>query len=125
VTITAAVPADANRAIFMALSEQLDRHRARHDQRGRTRVARADGARGTFRAAFTADAHAIVCLSEADLRDCLLGLMDYAHRVDGEYYQPLELRQRLQVIARITPVLWDANCTAADVAAETTSQIVS
>ena len=33
--------------------------------------------------------------------------------LDGEHFQPAELRERLEVIAQITPVLWDANATAA------------
>ncbi len=64
-----------------------------------------------------ADAHAIVQATEAELRTCLLVLTHYAARVDGEHFQPLDLRERLQVIAQITPVLWDANATAAAAAA--------
>ncbi|HEX3832762.1 MAG TPA: hypothetical protein VHW04_12370, partial [Solirubrobacteraceae bacterium] len=61
----------------------------------------------------TADAHAIVRFTESELRDCLLELTDYTERVDGEHFQPVELRERLQEIAQIIPVLWDANATAA------------
>ena len=61
----------------------------------------------------TAGAHAIVRFSESELRACLLDLTDYTERVDGEHFQPVELRERLRVIAQMAPVLWDANATAA------------
>jgi hypothetical protein len=51
--------------------------------------------------------------TESELRACLLNLTAYAERVDGEHFQPVELRERLEVIAQITPVLWDANASAA------------
>jgi hypothetical protein len=114
-TITAAVTAEASRAIFTALSEQLDR-RSREPttsvedllavREQMTLVER-------FELLASAGAHAIVRLSETELRTCLLELTDYVDRVDGEHYQPLELRERLRVIALITPVLWDANAAAA------------
>ncbi len=66
----------------------------------------------------TAGAHAIVRFTESELRACLLDLADYAERVDGEHFQPVELRERLQTIAQIVPVLWDANATAAAVGSE-------
>jgi hypothetical protein len=44
----------------------------------------------------SARAHAIVCVSDAELRTCLLALTDYADRVDGEHFQPSALRERLQ-----------------------------
>src|SRR5450432_2808763 len=70
VTITAAVTADASAAIFVALSEQLDRHRR----------------------APTESVQGVLVLREQ---------------------QSLAMRERLQVIAQITPVLWDANASAA------------
>lgn len=126
VTITAALTANASRAIFTALSEQLDR-RGREPTTSiedalklRERTALVE----RFEPLATAGAHGIVCFPEPDLRACLLELTDYADRVDGEHYQPVELRERLQVIARITPVLWDASCTAVEVAADATSRSV-
>ena len=119
VTITAAVSADASQAIFIALSEE-------HDRRRRDPTASADDwlalrehteLLDRFRPLASAGAHAIVQVTEVALRTCLLVLTDYAARVDGEHFQPLDLRERLQVIAQITPVLWDANATAAAAAA--------
>ncbi len=115
VAITAAVTADASRAIFVALSEQLDRHRRQPTEsvedvlvlrEQQSLVERFEPLAG-------AGAHAIVRFTEAELRACLLNLTDYTERVDGDHFQPVELRERLEVIARITPVLWDANAAAA------------
>jgi hypothetical protein len=119
VTITAAVSADASQAIFIALSEELDRRRqdptAIADDvlalRGHIQLLE------RFAPLARAGAHGIVQATDVDLRTCLLVLTDYAARVDGEHFQPLDLRGRLQVIAQITPVLWDANATAAAAAA--------
>jgi hypothetical protein len=52
----------------------------------------------------------------SDLRACLLELTQYSERVDGEHFQPVELRERLQVIAQLAPVLWDAHASAAAIA---------
>jgi hypothetical protein len=115
VMITAAVTADASRAIFIALSEQLDRRRAQPtagvgDVLGlREQTALVE----RFAPLATAGAHAVVQFTESDLRACLLDLTGYTDRVDGEHFQPLELRERLQVTAQITAVLWEANATAA------------
>jgi len=115
VTITAAVTAEASQAICVALSEQLDRRRRRPTDSVedllvlREQISLVE----QFAPLATAGAHAIVRFSEPDLRACLLNLTDYAERVDGEHFQPVELRERLRVIAEITPVLWDANATAA------------
>ena len=115
VTITAAVTADASRAISVALSEQLDRRRREPAASAedvlalREQTALAE----RFEALAGAGEHAIVRLTESDLRTCLLALTEYADRVDGEHFQALDLRERLEVIAQITPVLWDANAAAA------------
>jgi hypothetical protein len=115
VTITAAVTAGASRAIFIALSEQLDRRRREptasvEDVRAlREQTALVE----RFEPLATDGGHAIVRFIEPDLRACLLELTHYAERVGGEHFQPVELRERLQMIAEIIPVLWDANATAA------------
>jgi hypothetical protein len=123
-TITAAVNADASRAIFTALSEQLDRRRREQTASVEDVLALREQTALVERFAplANAGAHAIVQVTEADLRTCLLALTDYTARVDGEHFQPVDLRKRLHVIAQITPVLWDANATAAAAAAATTGQ---
>jgi hypothetical protein len=115
VTITAAIAADASRAIFTALSEQFDRRR-----RGlATSVEDVLTLREDvvlmerFEPLARAGADAIIRFSRSDLRACLLELTDYAGRVDDEHFQTVELRERLRLIAQITPVLWDANAAAA------------
>jgi hypothetical protein len=115
VAITAAVTADASRAIFVALSEQLDRHgRQPTESVEDVLVLREQQSLAErFAPLATAGAHAIVRFTESELRACLLDLTDYAERVDGDHFQPVELRERLQVIAQITQVLWDANAAAA------------
>jgi hypothetical protein len=115
VTITAAVTSEASGAIFVALSEQLDRHRRQPTESLEDVLALREQQSLVQRFAplATAGAQAIVGFTESELRACLLDLTDYARRVDGEHFQPVELRGRLQVIAQITPVLWDANATAA------------
>ncbi len=111
VSITAAVTAEAGRAIFIALSEQLDRRRWHSTARIEDVLALRQQTEFVERFAplATSGAHAIIQLSEDELRDCLLGLNDYRERVDGEHFQPVDLRQRLQMIAQITAILWDAN----------------
>ena len=115
VMITVAVTADASRAIFIALSEQLDRRRAHLTASvGDVLALREQTALvERFAPLAIAGAHAVVQFTESDLRACLLDLTGYTDRVDGEHFQPVELRERLQVIARITAVLWEANATAA------------
>jgi hypothetical protein len=115
VSITAAITADASQAMFVALSEQLDRHRRQPTESVEDLVGLREEQALVERFAplATAGAHAIVRFTESELRACLLDLTDYTERVDGEHFQPVELRERLQVIAQMAPVLWDANATAA------------
>lgn len=115
VAITAALTADASGALFVALSEQLDRHRRQTTETVEDVLVLREQQSLVERFAplATAGAHAIVRFTEPELRACLVDLTDYAERVDTEHFQPVELRERLQVIAQITPVLWDANATAA------------
>jgi hypothetical protein len=110
-SITLSVSADASRALLVALSEQLDRRRAQpleaaedvQELRQATElVERIESLVGT-------QAHAVVRLSPQELRSCLLELTSYADRMDVDGFQAPDLRERLQLIARITPVLWDAN----------------
>jgi hypothetical protein len=119
VTITAAVTADASRAIFVALSEQLDRRRADPTATVSEVLALREQTALVERFAplATAGAHAVVQFSRSDLRACLLDLSGYADRVDGEHFQPAELRDRLRVTAQITAALWEANATATAAAA--------
>jgi hypothetical protein len=120
VAITAALTANASRAIFVALSEQLDRHRGQPTESVEdVLVLREEQALvHQFAPLAAAGAHAIVRFTGSELRACLLELTDYTERVDGEHFQPVELRERLQVIAQITAVLWDANTTATAAGAE-------
>jgi hypothetical protein len=114
-TATAAITADASRAIFAALSEQLDRRRREPAASVeevlalREHIALVE----RFEPLATAGAHAIIRLTRPDLRSCLLELTDYTDRVDDGHFQTVELRERLSVIAQVTPVLWDANAAAA------------
>jgi len=115
VTITAAVSADASGAILTALSEQLDRRRREPTQSVEAVLALREhtALMERFEPLATAGTHAIMSLSDAELRACLLELTHYADRVDGDHFQPVELRERLQLIAHVTAVLWDANAAAA------------
>jgi hypothetical protein len=115
VTITAAVTAGASQAMYVALSEQLDRRRAVPTASVDDLLALREQTALVERFAplASARAHAIVSFAASDLRACLLDLAAYAQRVDGEHFQPADLRERLQLIAEITPVLWDANASAA------------
>jgi hypothetical protein len=115
VAITAAVTADASAAIFVALSEQLDRHGRRPTESVEDVLALRERQSLTekFAPLAAAGAHAIVRFTASELRGCLLDLTDYTERVDGEHFQPVELRERLEAIAQITSVLWDANSSAA------------
>lgn len=111
VAVTAAVTAGAAHVIFIALSEQLDRRRRDSTESAedvlalRQRIELVE----RFAPLARAGAHAIVQLSEQEFRDCLLDLSEYRERLDGEHYQPAELRQRLQLTAQITAILWDTN----------------
>jgi len=115
VTITAAVTADASAAIFVALSEQLDRHRRAPTEsvQGVLVLREQQSLVERFAPLASAGTQAVVRFTESELRGCLLDLTDYTERVDGDHFQPLAMRERLQVIAQITPVLWDANASAA------------
>jgi hypothetical protein len=115
VTVTAAVTAGATHAISTALSEQLDRSRRRSTDSVEDVLAlrRQIDLVERFEPLARAGAHAVVQLTDDELRDCLLGLTDYRERVDGDHYQPLELRERLQLTTRVIAILWDANATAA------------
>jgi hypothetical protein len=119
VTITAAVTADASRAIFVALSEQLDRRRADPTASVSDVLALREQSHllERFAPLATAGAHAVVQFTQSDLRACLLDLTGYSDRVDGEHFQPVELRARLQVTARIIAALWEANASATAAAA--------
>ena len=115
VTVTAAMTAGAADAIFIALSEQLDRGRRSLTESVEDVVAmrRRIELVERFAPLARAAAHVIIQLTEAELRCCLLELSEYRERVDGEHYQPVELRQRLQLTVQITAVLWDTNATVA------------
>ncbi len=114
VMITAALTSDASRAIFVALSEQLDRRRQDPITTAEDVLALREQTALVERFApmACAGAHAIAQFADSELRSCLLDLTDYADRVNGEHYQPAELRERLQLIAHLIPVLWEANATA-------------
>jgi hypothetical protein len=115
VAITAAVTADASQAAFIALSEQLDRRRSQPTETVEDVLALREQQTlvEQFAPLATVGAHAVMRFTEAELRACLLHLAAYAERVDGEHFQPVELRERLEVIAQVTLVLWDANAAAA------------
>jgi hypothetical protein len=114
VAIIAAVTAEASRAMSVAFSEQLDRHRYQLTESVADVVALREhqSVVERFIPLAAAGAHAIVRFTESELRTWLLDLTGYTERVDGEHFQPVELRERLHVIAQIIPVLWDANATA-------------
>ncbi len=118
VTITLAVSGDASQAMLTALSEQLDRRRRLDTDTVDDVLALREQTALVERFAplAAADAHGVVSLTDSELRGCLLELTAYADRVDGEHFQPSELRERLAVLAEITPTLWDANAAAADAA---------
>ena len=115
VAVTAAVTAGAADVIFIALSEQLDRRRWSSTESVDDVLALRQRAELVERFAplAKAGAHAIVQLTGQELRACLLELSDYRERVDGEHYQPVELRGRLQLAAEITAILWETNATVA------------
>lgn len=118
-SITLAVTSDANQAIFLALSEQLDRRR-RNPVDGADDVVELRDAAALverFEVLARAEAHAVVRFSPGELRSCLLDLTAYSERMDTDEFQPAELRERLAVIGHITPVLWDANAAATAAAA--------
>lgn len=115
VAITAAITAEASHAIFTALSEQLDRARwhATDSAEDVLALRRRTELVERFAPLAAAKAHAVVQLDEQELRACLLDLSDYRERVDGEHFQPLELRERLRLSAEICGILWDANASVA------------
>ena len=116
VTVTAAVSAEATAAIHSALSEQLDRRRQEPiespDEVAELREEATLVER--FAELSAAEAHAVVSLSPDELRASMMGLTRYADRVDGEHFQPVELRERLRVIAGVLAAMWDANAAAAE-----------
>ena len=114
-TITAAVAADASQATFTALSEQLSRRRQETTESAEDVLELRQAATliDRFEALAAAGAHGIVSLSDSELHALLLGLIGYTDRVDGDDFQAPELRERLQVIAGIVAVLWDANAAVA------------
>ena len=116
VTITLAVSGDASQAMLTALSEQLDRRRRLDTDTVEEVLALREQTAlvERFEPLAAAGAHGMVSLTDSELRGCLLELTAYADRVDGEHFQPSELRERLAVLAEITPTLWDANAEAAD-----------
>ena len=114
-TVTAAVTVPASQAIFTALTEQLDRRRAQPLlEAGDVLALREENALAERFAPLAAGgAHAVLSLTEAELHACLLGLTAYADRMDGDHYQPPELRERLAMLSGVVSVLWDANAAAA------------
>jgi hypothetical protein len=119
-TATASVSADGANAIFIALSEQLDRRRAQPMATADEVLTVRDRADlvERFVPLVSARASGVIQLTEDQLRDCLVDLSDYRGRVDGEHYQPLELRERLEVTAAVEAILWDANAAVAAAAQE-------
>jgi hypothetical protein len=120
-TITAAVAADATDAVHTALSEQLDRRRREPLENPEDVAELRDEAALVERFATLAAAggHAVMSVSQDELQSCLMGLTRYVDRVDGDHFQPAELRERLQVIAGVVASMWDANAAAAEVQAAT------
>ena len=114
-TVTAAVTADASREICTALSEELDRRRQEPTGSAEDVLALRDHATlvERFEPLAAADAHAVVSFSESELRNLLLELARYTDRVDGDHFQPPDLRARLQLIAQVILCLWEANGLAA------------
>jgi hypothetical protein len=115
-SVTAALTADASREICTALSEQLDRRRQEPTGSAEDVLSLRDHAAlvERFKPLAAAGAHAVVSFSHSELRACLLELTRYTDRVDGEHFQPPDLRERLQLIAEVLPVLWEANARAAE-----------
>jgi hypothetical protein len=121
-TATIAVTGKAARAIQIALSEELDRRRASPmtsaDETLELREHAEFVERFTPLSSGEDRAVAVLPLTEDELRSCLLGLSDYRARVDGEHYQPLELRERLALTAEIEAILWEANAAVAQITAQ-------
>ena len=109
--ITLAVTAGASQALHTALAEQLDRRRAEplDEVAAVLELRDATALVERFAPLAAAGAHAVVKLSPDELRGCLLGLTDYADRMDLDSFQPLAVRERLEILRQISPVLWDAN----------------
>jgi hypothetical protein len=118
-SITLAVTSDATAAIRTALAEQLDRrrHEPTESPDDVAELRQETALVERFAELTAAGGHALVPVSQDELHTCLMGLTRYVDRVDGEHYQPVELRERLQVIAGVVASLWDANAAAADVQA--------
>ena len=114
-TVTAGVAAAASQAIFTALSEQLDRRRQEPIESAEDvlELRQATTLADRFEALAAAGAHGVVSLPGSDVRAMLLGLIAYIDRVDGDHFQAPEVRERLQTIAGIVSVLWDANAAVA------------
>lgn len=115
VTITAAIAADAIGALCTALSEQLDRHAQIRSENAEDvlRLREHSVLVERFQPLAAAAGHAVVSFSRAELHTCLVELTHYVERLDDEHYQAPDLRARLQIIDRVTPVLWKANAAAA------------
>jgi hypothetical protein len=113
-SVTLAVTSEASPAVVIALSEQLDRRRSEPLQEAGDvlELRQATELMERFEALAAAEAHAVVSFSPAELRSCLLELTSYADRMDTAGFQAPELRERLRLIAQITPVLWEANAAA-------------
>jgi hypothetical protein len=110
-SITLSVSSRASQAALVALSEQLDRRRAEPLESAEDvqELRQATELVERVEALAAAGAHALVRFSPEELRACLLDLTGYAERMDIDGFQPPELRERLQTLAQITSVLWDAN----------------
>ena len=115
VTVTAAIASDAIQAICTALSEQLDRYAQERTEHAEDVLTLRDHAALVERLLplAAADGHAVVSVTRSELRTFLLELARYVDRVDDEHYQAPEVRARLQILERVTPVLWEANAAAA------------
>jgi hypothetical protein len=118
VAIIAAVTADASRAISVVIAEQLARHRHHLAESVEDVLLLREQQSLLEQFAPLATAHAVMRFTDSELRACLVDLTAYAQRVDGEHFQPVELRERLEVITQITAVLWDASAAAATVSAQ-------
>lgn len=110
VTITVAIAAGAIQAICTALSEQLDRDRQARTEKAADVLALRELSAliERLQPLAAADAHAVISFSQDDVDTCLRELSHYIRRADGEGYQAPDLRDRLRVIARIFPILRDA-----------------
>jgi antitoxin (DNA-binding transcriptional repressor) of toxin-antitoxin stability system len=117
VTITAAMSADAIRAMLVALSEQRDRNAQDRAEKVEDVLALREQTElvDRFDSLATGEGHAVVSLSRTELRTCVFELTRYVGRVDGEHFQPADLRARLQIIGCVSRALWEANAAAATI----------